>query len=94
MARILRGDIVWANLDPTIGHEQQGKRPVLVLSHDVLNEKSGTVIVVALTSQFQRVGLPLCYELQNKILNKPAWVKISILFLGNYFELKMLSYLS
>ncbi len=42
MARLLRGDIVWANLDPTQGHEQSGKRPVLIISHDVFNQKSGT----------------------------------------------------
>ena len=35
MARILRGDIIWANLDPTLGHEQAGSRPVLILSQDI-----------------------------------------------------------
>ena len=44
MARILRGDIVWANPDPTLGHEQSGSRPVLILSQDIFNDKSGTVI--------------------------------------------------
>lgn len=44
MARILRGDIIWDDLNPTIGHEQAGKRPVLVLSHVVFNKRSGTVI--------------------------------------------------
>jgi mRNA interferase MazF len=51
MARILRGDIVWADLNPVRGREQAGRRPVLVLSHDVFNERSGTVIALALTSQ-------------------------------------------
>ena len=51
MAGILRGDVVWAELDPTQGHEQSGRRPVVVLSHDVFNERSGTVIACALTSQ-------------------------------------------
>jgi mRNA interferase MazF len=51
MARILRGDIVWADLNPVQGHEQAGLRPVLIVSHDVFNERSGTVIAVALTSQ-------------------------------------------
>lgn len=50
MAGILRGDILWADLNPTIGHEQSGKRPVLVLSNDVFNDRSGTVIAVAITS--------------------------------------------
>ena len=77
MARILRGDVVWADLDPTqVGHEQSGKRPVLVLSHDVFNERSGTVIAVALTSQPPRAGFPLTLELTDTRLPKRSWVKI------------------
>jgi len=57
MARILRGDICWADLNPVIGREQGGFRPVLILSHDVFNEKSGTVIAMAITSQPQRAGI-------------------------------------
>lgn len=74
MARILRGDVVWANLEPTVGHEQAGQRPVVVISADVFNERSGTVIAMALTSQEQRAGFPLTHELR---LRKRAWVKIS-----------------
>lgn len=77
MARILRGDVVWADLDPTKGHEQSGKRPVLVLSHDVFNERSGTVIAVALSSQPQKAGFPLTLELNAPWLPKKSWVKIS-----------------
>jgi len=77
MARILRGEIYWANLDPTKGHEQAGHRPVLVLSHDVFNERSGTVIAVALTSQEPKVGFPLTLELDSRKLPKKTWVKIS-----------------
>ena len=77
MARILRGDIVWADLNPTIGNEQTGKRPVLILSHDVFNEKSGTVIAVALTSQPQKAAFPLSLALKGKQYPKPSWVKIS-----------------
>lgn len=77
MARILRGEIRWADLNPTRGKEQAGRRPVLILSHDVFNERSGTVIAVALTSQPQRAGFPLTFELQSKGLPKTSWVKIS-----------------
>lgn len=77
MARILRGDIVWADLNPTRGHEQAGMRPVLILSHDVFNERSGTVIAVALTSQPQRAGFPLTLELSGARLQKKSWAKIS-----------------
>jgi len=77
MARILRGDIVWANLDPIIGNEQAGKRPVLILSHNVFNENSGTVIAVALTSKEQKAGFPLTLEINLKNLPKKSWIKIS-----------------
>jgi mRNA interferase MazF len=77
MARILRGDIVWADLNPVRGREQAGLRPVLVLSEDVFNENSGTVIAVTITSQPQRAGFPLTYELVGSGLPKPSWVKIS-----------------
>ncbi|MFC1824214.1 type II toxin-antitoxin system PemK/MazF family toxin [Thermodesulfobacteriota bacterium] len=77
MARILRGDIYWADLNPIIGSEQGGLRPVLILSHNVFNERSGTVIAVALTSQPQRAGYPLTFELGGTKLPKKSWVKIS-----------------
>jgi len=77
MADILRGNIYWADLNPVIGSEQGGLRPVLVLSHNVFNERSGTVIAVALTSQPQRSGFPLTLELEEKNLPKKSWVKIS-----------------
>jgi mRNA interferase MazF len=77
MARILRGDIRWADLNPVRGHEQAGQRPVLVLSHDVFNEKSGTVIAVAMTSQEPRAGYPLTLESHAVGLTKRSWVKIS-----------------
>jgi mRNA interferase MazF len=77
MARILRGDIVWADLSPTKGHEQAGRRPVVVLSHDVFNQRSGTVIAMAITSRPQRAGFPLTHELTSGKLSKQSWVKIS-----------------
>lgn len=77
MARILRGDIYWADLNPARGHEQAGLRPVVVISHDVFNERSGTVIAMALTSQPQRAGFPLTLELTEVHLPKQSWVKIS-----------------
>ena len=77
MARLLRGDIYWADLEPTKGREQAGRRPVLVLSHEVFNSHSGTVIALAITSQPQRAGFPLTYALSEKLLPKPSWVKIS-----------------
>jgi mRNA interferase MazF len=77
MARILRGEIRWADLNPVRGHEQSGHRPVLILSHDIFNARSGTVIAVALTSQPQKAGFPLTLELKISELRKPTWAKIS-----------------
>jgi mRNA-degrading endonuclease toxin of MazEF toxin-antitoxin module len=65
MARVLRGEIRWADLDPTRGREQAGHRPVLVLSHDVFNDGSGTVIAAAMTSQEPRAGFPLTMEVRS-----------------------------
>jgi mRNA interferase MazF len=76
MARILRGDIRWADLNPVRGREQAGERPVLLLSHDVFNERSGTVIAVALTSQEPRTGFPLTLEILAAGLPKRSWAKI------------------
>ncbi len=77
MARILRGEIRWADLNPVRGREQAGQRPVLILSQDVFNDRSGTIIAVAITSQTQRAGFPLTLELHTRGLPKKSWVKIS-----------------
>ncbi len=77
MARILRGDVIWASLDPTLGHEQADSRPVLVLSEDIFNDHSGTVIAVVLSSQQPSASFPLTFELSDPILPKKSWVKIS-----------------
>ena len=77
MARLLRGEVRWADLSPTRGHEQSGRRPVLILSADVFNERSGTVIAVALTTQPPRAGFPLTLKVGPAQLPKPAWIKIS-----------------
>lgn len=77
MAGILRGDIYWANLNPTIGNEQAGFRPVLIISEDVFNYRSGTVIALAITSRRQKAGYPLTFQLSSVDLPKQSWVKIS-----------------
>jgi mRNA interferase MazF len=50
---------------------------VLILSQDIFNDRSGTVIAVALTSQPQPAGFPLTLELRVKGLPKKSWAKIS-----------------
>ncbi len=76
MARILRGEVRWADLSPGQGREQTGRRPVLIISHDVFNERSGTVIAMAITSRPQKAGFPLTIEIGPKGLPKKSWVKI------------------
>ena len=77
MAGILRGEIRWADLNPARGHEQAGLCPLMILSHDIFNERSGTVIAVAITSQPQKAGFPLTLELKGGDLPKKLWIKIS-----------------
>jgi mRNA interferase MazF len=77
VAGILRGEIHWADLNLVRGREQAGLRPVLILSNDLFNRRSGTVIAMAITSQPQRAGFPLTFPLPEDKLSKPSWVKIS-----------------
>jgi mRNA interferase MazF len=77
VARVLRGDIYWADLNPARGHGQTGQRPVLIISQDVFNERSGTVIAVALTSREPAAGFPLTVELTKARLPKKSWVKVN-----------------
>lgn len=72
-----RGTLVWADLEPVRGHEQGGKRPVLVVSRDRFNEKSGTVIAFAVTTARPPVGYPFALEVPAGLLPKPSWVKLS-----------------
>lgn len=77
MAGILRGEIYWADLNPIRGREVSGRRPVLILSHDVFHSHSGTVIALAITSKEPKAGFPLTIPLASIRLPKPSWIKIS-----------------
>lgn len=77
MAGVLRGEIYWADLNPVRGSEQAGYRPILVISQDIFNEKSGTVIGLAVTGRQQRAGFPLTLQIRSVALPKDSWVKIS-----------------
>jgi len=77
MGRILKGSVVWADLNPAIGHEQKGLRPVLIISDTYFNEKSGTVVALALTSKMPKASYPLTKQLFSIKLPKTSWVKIS-----------------
>jgi mRNA interferase MazF len=77
MVRILRGDTVRADLEPTRGHEQAGQRPVSIPSDDVFNDRSGSVIAIALTRRPQKAGFPLALELLDTNLPKRSWAEVS-----------------
>jgi mRNA interferase MazF len=72
-----RGDVWWADLNPTRGREQNGIRPILIISCNALNRNSGTVICVPLTSSEPRAGFPLTLEVTSTNLPKRSWAKIS-----------------
>lgn len=60
---IKRGEIYFAQLNPVIGSEQGGIRPVLVIQNDIGNQYSPTTIVLAITSQINKAKLPTHIEL-------------------------------
>ncbi|MCL6613653.1 MAG: type II toxin-antitoxin system PemK/MazF family toxin, partial [Firmicutes bacterium] len=60
---VLRGDVFFADLNPVVGSEQGGLRPVLVIQNDVGNLYSPTTIVAAITSRIKRAKLPTHVEL-------------------------------
>lgn len=76
MARVLKGDLFWADLEPTRGREQAGKRPVVVLSGEAFNDRTRTVIAMAITSKPQTMSFPLTHELASGNLPKRSWIKI------------------
>lgn len=61
---VKRGDLFFANLNPVIGSEQGGLRPVVVIQNDIGNTYSPTTIVAAITSQIKRAKLPTHVEIK------------------------------
>jgi len=51
-----RGDIIFTNFDPSAGHEQVAKRPALVLSPGIFNDKTGLALVAPITSRVRGHG--------------------------------------
>ena len=62
---ILRGDLFYADLNPVVGSEQGGIRPVLVIQNDVGNHFSPTVVAAAITSRKAKNSLPTHILLEN-----------------------------
>lgn len=60
---VRRGDVFYAYLNPVIGSEQGGTRPVLIIQNDIGNQYSPTTIVAAITSQISKAKLPTHVEI-------------------------------
>ncbi len=71
---IVRGELYTADLDPVVGSEQGGMRPVLVVQNDVGNRFSPTVVVLALTSQIDKARLPTHVLVSGAGLARPSVV--------------------
>jgi len=63
-----QGDIIKIDLDPRIGHEQQGFRPVIVLSNDIISRYTNVVIAAPISTTKRR--LPLYYDLPDNLVTK------------------------
>lgn len=59
-----RGDLVWVVLDPRVGHEQSGRRPAIVLSKRLFNERTGLAVICPITSKVK--GLPFEIEVRTQ----------------------------
>jgi mRNA interferase MazF len=66
------GDLIWLDFDPQTGHEQSGRRPALVLSPALYNDKAGLAVVCPITNQAKgypfEVGLPAGLKLGGVVL--------------------------
>jgi mRNA interferase MazF len=58
-----RGDVYYADLNPVVGSEQGGVRPVLIIQNDIGNRYSPTIIVAAITSKINKAQLPTHVEI-------------------------------
>lgn len=74
MREIKRGDIFFATLNPVMGSEQGGIRPVIVLQNDLGNKYSPTTIVAAITSNVEKTKLPTHVLIDKNILPKSSIV--------------------
>ena len=66
MAKVKRGDVFYAELEPVIGSEQGGVRPVLIIQNNVGNQHSPTTIVAAITGQLTKAKMPTHVDLAGR----------------------------
>ncbi len=75
---VRRGDVFYAELNPVVGSEQGGTRPVLIVQNDIGNQYSPTTVIAAITSQIQKAKLPTHVEIDSK---KGAFDRDSVILL-------------
>ena len=63
--KVTRGDVFYADLNPVVGSEQGGVRPVLIIQNDIGNKYSPTVIIAAITSKINKAKLPTHVEINS-----------------------------
>jgi len=79
--------VVWVEPGVALGAEQRGRRPFLVISHEVFNVRLRTFIGIALTGSAPKLGYPLTMALESGDLPKPSWVKIGQVRTVSYLRL-------
>ena len=62
--KVKRGDVFYADLNPVVGSEQGGVRPVLIIQNNIGNKYSPTVIIAAITSKIDKAKLPTHVEIE------------------------------
>jgi len=74
---IRKGDIYYARLDPVIGSEQEGKRPVVVVQNNLANKYSPTIIIAPITTILKKLYLPTHIVIyKNNFLKKDSTILV------------------
>jgi mRNA interferase MazF len=96
-----RGEIYYANLDPTVGSEINKRRPVLIVSNDINNRMNDVVTVLPITSNVSRVypfevlleqtesGLPKDSKVQSQQIRSLSKQRLSGKAIGQLIDQKM-----
>jgi len=74
---IKKGDVYFASLNPIVGSEQDGERPVVVVQNNLANKHSPTIIVVPITTVLKRMELPTHIPIsKNRFLKKDSMILV------------------
>ena len=74
---IKKGDVYYASLNPIVGSEQDGERPVVVVQNNLANKHSPTIIVVPITTVLKRMELPTHIPIsKNRFLKKDSMILV------------------